>query len=56
MIPITKQYYDSARLVKYDYEKTNNGYDVEINGIKIQLRKCPLNKVNSETFAFGSNS
>ena len=33
MIPITKEYYDSARLVKYEYEKKNNGFDVEINGI-----------------------
>jgi hypothetical protein len=33
MIPITKEYYDKARLVKYEYEKKNNGFDVEINGI-----------------------
>ena len=47
MIPITKQYYDSARLVKYDYIKNPNGYDIEINGISIQLRKTTLAKITS---------
>jgi len=37
MIPLTKEYYDKARLVNYDYEKKNKGFDVVINGITIKL-------------------
>ena len=56
MIPINKEYYDKTRLVQYDYEKKNNGFDVEINGISIQLRKNTVAKETSDSFAFGSNS
>ena len=56
VIPINTDQYDKAREVKYDYEKKNKGFDVEINGISIQLRKTTLAKETSDSFAFGSNS
>ena len=56
MIPLTKEYYDQARLVKYDYEKLNKGFDIKINGITIKLVRTTLHKETSSSFAFGSNS
>jgi hypothetical protein len=56
MIPIDGEYYDKARLVKYDYEKKNKGFDVVINGITIKLVRTSLHKESSGSFAFGSNS
>ena len=56
VIPINTEQYDKAREVKYEYEKKNKGFDVEINGISIQLRKTTLAKETSDSFAFGSNS
>ena len=57
MIPIDKNYYDQARLVKYSYKVSDDGRDVTINGkVKIELRICSLTKESSDAIAYGTNS
>jgi hypothetical protein len=57
MIPIDKEYYDLARLAKYNYTKSDDDRDVTINGkITISLRVNSLTKETTDVIVFGCNS